>query len=204
MAKTSYILLIIVFLCSATFLYIKYLSPSPHKSTQQKTITSQEKPELQAKGKLFLSPELQSVAAGQQSIVDVNLQTENATPTILQFEIAYNPNVVTPISIIPGKYFDRPIVLLNQINPRNGRISYALKCSDTSTVCGNKATKQVAQIVFIANALEGRQPTTLKIMPKTILETKEAVTVDLQTSDAKITLQGAVVLQASPSAFINP
>lgn len=203
MAKTSYLLLILVFLCSATFLYIKYLSPQKQTPTPRKTLEATETSEVQAKGKLFLSPELQSVAAGQQSLVDVNLETENATPTILQFEIAYNPNVLTPTAILPGKYFDQPVVLLDKINPRNGRISYALKCADTSTVCGNKATKQVAQIVFIANALEGRQPTTLKIMPKTILETKEGLEVALQTSDAKIVLQGAVVIEASPSASIN-
>lgn len=206
MSKTSYILLALLAICLGIFLIIKYFSP-----VETKLPTLEENAKVSdtlTQGTLSLAPTSQTLVAGQSSIIDIFLEAQNATPTVLQFELAYDPTVITPTQITPGNYFTNAIILLNDINPRNGRISYALKCSadyekDPKADCGNASSEPVAQIAFTINPFAVTKETSLNIMPKTLLETKEAEEVILKTTNAKIIIQGAVIQQATPSAVIS-
>lgn len=206
MSKTSYILIFILIICLAGFGFIAFFSPG---QTKLPTLTDKEKKEeMYAEGSLSLSPAFQTVSAGQTTSVDVFLETQNITPTVLQFEVSYNPLLATPTTIQPKGYFKDPIALINTINPRNGRISFALKCSadyenDNNAQCIANSSEAVAQIFFTVNPVAVSQEFSFNIMPKTLLETKEASEVILKTTNAKVIIQGAALPVASPSAIIS-
>lgn len=207
MSKTSYFLLFLLLLCVSFYVFVQY-SPSI-ESRLPKLNESVEEQDTLAKGTLSLAPDVQSLLPGQTGAVEVFITTENSTPTIIQFEIAYDPLTVTPLQITPGAYFTNPIVVLNSVNPRNGRISYALKCSadykkDPNAKCGNNQVDSVARITFTVNPGIRLNETTFDILPKTLLETKEANKVILQTKNAKINIEGIVIPPASPSAVLVP
>ena len=206
MSKTSYLLVLILAVCLGIFLFVKYSSSQDTKlpSLSENTEVS----DTLAQGSLTLAPTSQTLVAGQPSIIDIFLETQNATPTVLQFELAYDPMVITPTQITPGKYFSNPTILLNDINPRNGRISYALKCSadykkHKKADCGNITAEPVAKMAFVVNPYAVTKEMSLNIMPKTLLQTKEATDIMLKTMNAKIIIQGAAIPQASPSAVIS-
>lgn len=203
MSRTSYALVSILVICLGLFGYITYFSPVESKLPTLKDDIKED--ETYAEGSLSLSPATQTVTAGQTTTIDVFLETQNVTPTVLQFEVSYNPLLATPTTIQPKGYFKEPIILINTINPRNGRISFALKCSadyinDANAQCIGNSNEAVAQILFTVNPQAISQEFSFNIMPKTLLETKEASEVILKTTNAKVVIQGTVVPQASPSA----
>lgn len=204
MSKTSYILIFLLLICLGVFVYLQYFS-----QVEKKLPTLKQKEESDtslAQGTLSLSPASQQLRSGQTSTVGVFIDISNATPTVLQFEIAYDPTIITPLQITPGNYFVNPVVVLNTINPGNGRISYAITCpidSDKNAHCGNNTSERVAQITFMVNQFALGSETSLNLMPKTQLETKESNEVILKTTNAKIFIQGAAATVASPSAAIN-
>lgn len=205
MSKTSYFLIFILLLCISLYGFVQY-SPSI-ESRLPKLTESVEEQDTLAKGTLSLAPTVQNLLPGQTGAVELFITTENSTPAIIQFEIAYDPITVTPLQITPGKYFNNPIVVLNSVNPRNGRISYALKCSadfkkDPNASCGNNQVDSVARITFNVNPGAGRTETTFDILPKTLLETKEKSKVILQTENAKVNINGAIIAPASSSAVL--
>lgn len=207
MSKTSYFLLIILVFCLAAYSYITFISPI---ETKAPTLADDEKKQQSyAEGKLSLSPANQTIQAGQESVLDVLLETPNINPTVVQFEISYDPLLITPTLVQPKGYFKEPVVLINTINPRNGRISFALKCSagytdDPNAQCIQNKTTAVAQITFRVNPLAISQEVSLNILPKTLLETKEASEIILKTTNAKVIIQGATAPLASPSAILTP
>jgi hypothetical protein len=202
MSKTSYFLMAILVICLGIFVFIQYFLPKDgnlpsfaDKSNKTTTVSQ---------STLALSPASQTLLAGQTASVGIILEMAEASPTLLQFEIAYNPAVVTPTLITPGKYFTDPIILINKINPNNGRISYALKCSaDAESDCSVNASEDVARIFFTVNPLALTKDTSFNIMPKTLIETVDDTEVILQTTNAKIVIQGAALPQATPSAVIS-
>lgn len=206
MTRTSYILISLLIITLASIGYLSYFSPV--QTTLPTLKDNVQKDKTYTEGTLSLAPASQTITAGQTATIDIFLKTQNVTPIVLQFEIGYDPLLVTPTAIRPRGYFTDPIVLINTINPRNGRISYAVKCSaeyknDSNTSCKNNSAKPVAQIVFTLNPLAVAQEISFNIMPKTLLETKETSEVILKTSNAKVVIQQAAIPLASPSATIS-
>ena len=203
MSKTSYILITILVITLILFLFFKY---SGRDNTQLPSLNQNAKETTSlAKSTLSLSPASQTLIAGGTSSVSLFIDMQEMTPTTLQVEIDYDASVITPIKIRPGTFFAQPVELINTINPRNGRISYALKCSSEVGVkddpaCTINAGESVVTINFTVNPFAAKRESSFNILPKTLIEAKETSEVILQTNNAKILIQGAVIPQASPSA----
>lgn len=115
---------------------------------------------------ISLSPNPITTMSGKPAEADIVLEITGKAPTLVQFEISYNPNVITNVEIVPGDLFVNPTVVLNMVNPRIGRISYAIQPSKDQNL-DNRSGK-VALIKFIP--LSGIQhTTTLSFLPKTVI-----------------------------------
>lgn len=58
--------------------------------------------------------------------IPIIIQTGENNVTVVQLELSYNPSILTDVSINPSGFFENPAVLLDKIDTKNGRLSYAL------------------------------------------------------------------------------
>ena len=115
-----FVLFIITFVLLAVVLY-KPSSPSqtpqvmvPKESAEQ-TILSFEKP--------IATSSLSVENLGYS--LPINIVTGKNKVTAIQLELQYDPQTLTNVSITPGVFFKNPEILLNQIDAKTGRITYA-------------------------------------------------------------------------------
>lgn len=119
---------------------------------------------------LTLAPHHQTIQPDKINIIDIILETQNNTinkPRLLQMEIAYDPNALLDIDIVPGDFFNNPIVSLKTINSNTGRISYAIERSATGTT--QHASGVAARLTFTPNPLFTGSETALSFLGKTII-----------------------------------
>src|SRR4030067_2808404 len=58
--------------------------------------------------------------------LDTQISTGDNKITAVQLEISYDPKALTNVDILPGDFLNDPIVLLKNVDEKNGRISYAI------------------------------------------------------------------------------
>jgi hypothetical protein len=138
-----------------------------------------------------------TILSGQNASVDVKLDTKINT-SLVQLEIAYDPRYVYGVSIFPANYFADPEIVLEKIDTKNGRISYALQ---GNTV--NRESNIVATINFSTIGTASPTETKLEFLPKTTLKTNEDVAIT-NVLPAQIILKPSLVAPlASPSSFFQ-
>lgn len=111
-------------------------------------------------------------------------------PTIIQLEIAYDPNALSQVSITPGTYFDAPQVLLNNINTHTGRISYALSGKEINE------TGSIATISVTKNPAFPDVETSLSFLPKSMIK-------GITDTNLLMATYGTKLYFASGSALLN-
>lgn len=143
--------------------------------------------------KLVFSPSTLTVQPGKTASIDVALLTEGTVPDIAQLEIAYDPQILTNMQIIPGKFFLNPVILIDDINERTGRISFIIQTSTDEPKINNKEGS-IATLSFSTKPSLLRKETTLSFLPKTAIRIKGDMNI-LQSTGA-----GKILLDSSPSA----
>lgn len=96
---------------------------------------------------------------------DVNINTEDQSVTAVQLELSYDPFAITDVDITPGSFIKNPIVLLKNIDEKNGKVSYAL-----GVPLGQKGVSGqgvVATLSFSKNKITGTS--TISFDPKTLV-----------------------------------
>lgn len=133
---------------------------------------------------LDLAPNPIAVAPGQDGAVDVNLDASNNAVTAVQLEIAYDPNFISNIQVVPAGLFINPVVLINKNNIGEGRYTFAFGIAPNNDPIQTNGT--VATIKFRAlNKPGGR--TQLGLLPTTLVTARGI-------SDSVLkTAQGALV-----------
>lgn len=114
---------------------------------------------------LSLSPNPLSLSSPSATI-DVNIDSGINDATAVQIELSYDPKMITITDIKPGSFFENPLVLLKNINPQQGKLTYAVGISPSGNP--KKGIGEVAVISFITNMTPG-QKTELKTLPKTMV-----------------------------------
>lgn len=163
MSKKFLFLLTIFIVVSITFVVIKLTYPQNTSSQYFSLFNATPTPVSEST--LSLAPNPLQVFAGQAATADVMLEVSGQPPSIVQFEIAYDPSTITNVEVVPGDFFTNPTVLLNIVNLRTGRISYALEPNPEQTVFNQLGA--VAKINFIP--LANRKSTSLTFLPKTTI-----------------------------------
>ncbi len=202
MSKTSYFLAIIFLIIVVCFLVAAFFYP---QARSLPSITTKEKaPTTSALSILSLNPTTQTVVPGQSAYVDIFISNENVSPDTIQLEIGYDPYTVIPIAVTPGGYFMEQTVLLNTINPRNSRITFAITCTNKPSPCGSDPTKSIARISFSISPSALKRETAITILPKTLVTSTNTPDITVKTASTKLFIQGVQMPQASPSAMILP
>jgi len=117
MSKRTIILIALLVIVSAALLYTAAFQNKKQSDQMQPMVT----PVVVAHTVLSLIPETTA-----QNSVDININSMGDNVTAVQAELVYDPMVIRNVRITQGTFFPTPIVLFNQIDPKAGRISYAI------------------------------------------------------------------------------
>jgi len=96
----------------------------------------------------------------------VNIDTATNRVTSVQLELQYDPAVLTNVKVSVSPLITKPDILLNQIDPVTGRITYAFGVGLTGKSITGKQT--VAYITFSAKA-KTLEKTAIIFLPKSLV-----------------------------------
>ena len=183
MSKRTLFLIFALFVITGVLLMMALYNPNAKPAITQ-IIPTKEKQIAQtilSFGNLVSSP---SAAYS----VPINITGENKV-TAVQLEMQYDPEVLTNVEVAPGSFFKNPTILLNQIDEKTGRISYAFGINPADQ--GVMGQGVIATLSFQAKTQAPVQ-TQIMFLPKTLVtaeNTNESVL--KTTNDAVFTVVAA-------------
>lgn len=186
MNKQTFALLSFLVLVTAVLVFLAVSQPSEKTQVtpQPTTVVAQPTPSL-IQTVLSLSPGAVEVSSAAGS-VDVIIDSANNNVTGVQLELSYDPAVLTNVALSPASFFETPSVLINRVDAKNGKISYAIVIPPTGTA--KKGAGNVAKINFdVKKGATGS--TQIQFLPKSIV-TAEGLgySVLKSTSDATVVI----------------
>ena len=122
---------------------------------------------------LSLTSTKQELKSGQTGTLKVTIESQGVTnddTKLIQVELSYDPRVLTGVSLSPGDYFQHPTVMLNLVDTKTGRISYAIESADKTP---HGTTGTVAEITFTVNPAFSGKETNIFFLPKTVIRSAE-------------------------------
>jgi len=129
--------------------------------------------------------------------VAVTIDTDSDNVTAVQLEIAYDPTLLTGMTIKPGDFFtDATALPIGGINTKTGRITYAITSGSI------KANKNGKGTVAILSFYPVRNTATLST-PITILEKSLATAVGHGTQSVLKMSTGTVVMLGTPKPSVT-
>lgn len=114
--------------------------------------------------------DLSLIAANQT--VDVKLDTAGKPVAGVQIELSYDSRALTNVKLLPAAepfFGPNSTVLINNVDPEQGRISYAVAISPEDSEKTGMGT--VVRIAFTANRAVGVPVTRLSFLPKSTVTT---------------------------------
>lgn len=162
MSKRTLFLIFALFIITIVLLAITLYTPSNPKPVQ--TVTAPKEP-IEQTVLSFGEPVATSSSLAVLSYsVPVNITTGKNKVTAVQLEMQYDPQALTNVSVAPGVFFKNPVVLLNQIDRKAGRITYAFGIGFTEQGAVGQGT--VATLTFETKT---PQQTSILFLPKTLV-----------------------------------
>lgn len=198
MSKTSFALLILFLITVGILLSLSTIYSPTVLNSLPKVFPTQA---IVSESTLSLTPNPLSILAGQNTSVQVIIDSQGPKPSLLQLEMAYDPAVIKKVTIVPGTFFQNPQVLLNTVNARNGRVSYALASGLESTSENNSKIAAIITITPYNTAI--RKETLLEFLPKTVIRTSDSANTLKVAYGTKITVLPGFSPLASPSGIIR-
>jgi hypothetical protein len=168
-------LLLILALCALAIVLLFIAAKQPlyrqQDTTQQKKAQMSPYPINKAFSRLYLSPNPLYLGNKDNQgeinvLIDSGSGQKSNNVTAVQIEIAYDPNVLTNVDIVPGDFFPNPSQLIKNIDTNTGRITYALAITPAQTPVRGKGT--VARLTFSKKTTPLRE-TTLTLLPKSLI-----------------------------------
>lgn len=190
MSKKLIALLSIFLISFALLLYVKFFGAN--NSRIQTIIPKQLIPNPILSTNLSIVPDsiiatssanLPAVRQGATLNIAMDSNIPESGVKIVQFELGYDPHSIFITDITPGGYFFNPEVILNKIDYKTGRISYAIKGESNRA---NPRTNVAAVISFnpVNNYLKPQSE--IYFLPKTIVKNDGYVVKISSTSGTKI------------------
>ncbi len=112
---------------------------------------------------------LVSNTSSASASVDVNVDSGGDNLTAAEIELSYDPKMLSQVVITPGTYFTNPVIFINKVDTKNGKILYAIAIPPSGTP--QKGQGKLARIYFLSNVQSGQQ-TEIKFLPTTIVTAK--------------------------------
>ena len=146
------------------------------QSSQQVTTPKQEtpvapSPEIEAKTRLFMSPDPVNLTNNRATIT-VKMDSQDNKVTGVQMEVSYDPKVLSFVSITPVSTFAQGVPLLNTVDRKNGRISYAVGLSPQQAKTALTGEADVATLVFskvTSATTSAASQTMVEFLPKSLV-----------------------------------
>lgn len=113
---------------------------------------------------------LTSLRKGQSYAMNGYVDTQVDKITGVQIELAYDPKVITSVSVTPGTFITDPFVVLNKINTVDGRISYAIAIKPGGQMQQGKGI--FGMIHFTVAPTATATTATFTFLPKTVVTTE--------------------------------
>lgn len=159
------LLLLTVLLVAIAMQTARPTTTTPPQDTTEQTPS----PALEAKTRLFMSPN-QVTLSGNTANITVMMDAQDNPVTAVQLEISYDPKVLSFVSVTPSGAFAEGVPLLNTIDRRNGRISYAIGLSPQQAASALTGESEVASLVFnrVGSASDSAS-TEVTFLPKSLV-----------------------------------
>jgi|WetSurMetagenome_2_1015567.scaffolds.fasta_scaffold06078_8 hypothetical protein len=171
MSKRTLFLIFALFITTIVLLAIAVYQPQTPKTTTQITPTPREAIEqtvLSIGNPSIAAPTASSSpllrSSGLSYSIPIRISTGKNKVTAVQLELQYDPLILVNVELSPGPFFASPTALLNLIDNKTGRISYALGIA-TSGASGNGI---VANLNFSVKN-KNPQDTAIIFLPKTLV-----------------------------------
>ncbi len=137
-----------------------------------------------------------SSPVSSQSVL-VNIATSSNKVSGVQFEISYDPTVLSHVTIIPGTFFQNPLILLNLVDTKNGKINYAIGTQATANGISGADTVAIISYTLLPTATPAQ--TKLTFLPKT-QAVQEGILGSVLEKAIDLTLPTATSIPATPSS----
>ena len=195
MPKKLIFVLPVFFIAIFALVYVNFFYLK--KNTDQFLQMHSPKPAVIPETSLSMTPNSLSLTSGTTALVNIAINT-NQIPKVIQLEMSYDPHLLFNVNILPGNYFVNPEIVLENIDAKNGRISYALKGDSI-----NKEASIAATISFNPVNYGSEKLAEIYFLPKTLIRgDNEKIKLD-STSGANILVKPAFFIPlASPSAAV--
>jgi len=114
----------------------------------------------------FGQPVIAEASSPMSYSIPIEISTGENKVTAVQLEMQYDPEVLADVTIVPGQFFVNSDILLDQINAKTGRISYALGVGLTAQGISGKGI--IANIIFYPKT-KIQEKTAIQFLPKTLV-----------------------------------
>ena len=158
------ILLIILLTVITTGLLILAIA-SQKEEIEQLSTTSPTVSPTPNEAILSLSQSNQTTKTDGTKQVDLWIDTGKNKVTAIQMELAYDPNVLSDIKVVPAFFIENPVILFNQVDTKNGRVSFAVGISSPDKTLSGKGI--IATINYRVLPSAKADNTTLHFLSKT-------------------------------------
>lgn len=199
MSKRTLFLIFALFIITSVLLVINLYNPSLLNTKAPIPTPIPTKEPVEQTALLLGEPNLittPSSISGLKYSLPISISTGKNQATAVQLELQYDPQILTSVTVLPGPFFKDPNVLLNQIDTKTGRISYAFGIGLMEK--GVMGTGIVATLTFEAK-LGIAQQTAILFLPKTLVTADEITQSVLKTTKNALFTVG-IVPSVTPSA----
>ena len=105
-----------------------------------------------------------ATTTGTQS-VNINIDTGKNKVNAVQFELSYDPTVITNVDIVSGPFLDKTLEAYKKVDTINGRVSFDL----VMPIGGSTYNGTGVAAVVSYTPLSATKPVEIKFLPKTVV-----------------------------------
>lgn len=170
MKRTVALIIFLTLLATSLFfLAFSSLQNTKKSSTVSENLNTEKNKLTSADTSLMLLPDSFSLSSSGSAEVAVVIDTGKNSITGAQIELGYDPNVITAVQIRPGVFIESPVELLNRIDLKTGRISYALGVPLGKTPVQGKGIVAYVTVKKSMKATYATAQSYITILPKSLV-----------------------------------
>ena len=165
--------ILLIFILATVTAFFLYIALNPYHVKTSTKIANIPTPTPYAHTIISLVAAPTASNSANSNTVDINVNSGINTVNVVQLEIAFNPKVISKITLQKGTFFTNPVELLNDINYQDGRINYALGIAPKQT--GVKGSGTLAILTYEINPISTASAVTFTILPKSLVASQGTV-----------------------------
>lgn len=174
MPKKTTILIVILAIITGVLIYLAVRSDQSFQTTSNTTLPTPTPVVVKAYADLSFSTNPVDVSKSSTAqVIDIVINTNGKPVSGAQVELSYDPKVLTNVTLTPAlrnPFFGaNPVVLINNVDPTQGRISYAIAISNTDTE--KTGSGSIATLGFTVNKFSGASFSQITFLPKSAVTT---------------------------------